>query len=57
VALLTGSNTIVELLGYRNPSVARIRRGTRDPGAADVSIVVEDLEATVASTEANRGQL
>ena len=53
VALLAGSNTIVELLCYRKPVGRPYTLRTCDPGAAHVCIVVEDLEATVASMEAS----
>lgn len=46
VALLAGSNTIVELLCYRRPVGAPYTLRTCDAGAAHVCVVVDDLDAT-----------
>jgi catechol 2,3-dioxygenase-like lactoylglutathione lyase family enzyme len=46
VSLLAGSNTIVELLCYRNPVGRPNTLRTCDVGAAHVCIVVDDLDAT-----------
>jgi catechol 2,3-dioxygenase-like lactoylglutathione lyase family enzyme len=46
VAILAGSNTIVELLCYRRPVGDDHTLRTCDPGAAHVCIVVEDVDAT-----------
>ncbi len=46
VALLAGTNTIVELLCYRRPVGVPYTLRTCDPGAAHVCIVVDDLDAT-----------
>lgn len=45
VALLAGSNTIVELLCYRRPVGRQHTLRTCDAGAAHVCIVVENLDA------------
>ena len=54
VALLAGSNTIVELLCYGRPAGLPYTLRTCDVGAAHVCIVVDDLEATC-SEMAGRG--
>lgn len=46
VALLAGSNTIVELLCYGSPAGRPYTLRTCDVGAAHVCIVVGDLDAT-----------
>jgi catechol 2,3-dioxygenase-like lactoylglutathione lyase family enzyme len=46
VAILAGSNTIVELLCYRNPVGDPYTLRCCDPGAAHACIVVDDLNAT-----------
>jgi catechol 2,3-dioxygenase-like lactoylglutathione lyase family enzyme len=46
VALLAGSNTIVELLCYANPEGRPYTLRACDPGVAHVCIVVDDLDAT-----------
>jgi len=51
VSLLAGSNTIVELLCYRNPVGQPYTLRTCDPGAAHVCIVVDDLQATCVAME------
>jgi len=46
VALLAGSNALVELLSYRSPETRPSAPRACDPGAAHVCMVVEDLDAT-----------
>jgi catechol 2,3-dioxygenase-like lactoylglutathione lyase family enzyme len=47
VSILAGSNTILELLCYRNPASGARELRTCDPGAAHICIVVEDIQARV----------
>jgi catechol 2,3-dioxygenase-like lactoylglutathione lyase family enzyme len=47
VALLAGSNTLLELLCYRHPAPRPYALRPCDAGAAHVCIVVEDIEARV----------
>lgn len=46
VALLAGSNLVLELLQYRSPGNTRTRQLPSDVGSAHVCIVVDDLAAT-----------
>jgi catechol 2,3-dioxygenase-like lactoylglutathione lyase family enzyme len=47
VAILAGSNTLLELLCYRHPAPRPYALRACDAGAAHVCIVVEDIEARV----------
>jgi catechol 2,3-dioxygenase-like lactoylglutathione lyase family enzyme len=49
VSLLAGSNTVVELLCYRNPEGKPYTLRACDAGAAHVCLVVEDLDAVHAA--------
>lgn len=52
VSLMAGSNTILELLCYRNPVGGDHTLRTCDVGAAHVCIVVDDLDETCARMKA-----
>jgi catechol 2,3-dioxygenase-like lactoylglutathione lyase family enzyme len=49
VALLAGSNALLELLCYRSPQGTPAAPRACDPGTAHVCLVVEDLDATYAA--------
>jgi len=53
VALLAGSNTVLELLCYSSPPGEPYRLRCCDVGAAHVCVVVDDLEATVTAMRAH----
>ena len=46
VALLAGSNIVLELLQYRNPIGKEFTLRTCDIGAAHICVVVDDLDST-----------
>ena len=52
VALLAGSNTVLELLSYASPPGDRYQLRCCDVGAAHLCVVVDDLEATVTAMRA-----
>jgi catechol 2,3-dioxygenase-like lactoylglutathione lyase family enzyme len=57
VALLAGTNVLLELLCYRSPEGQPHRPRACDPGAAHVCMVVEDLDATYAALRAGGAAL
>ncbi|CAB4962838.1 unannotated protein [freshwater metagenome] len=52
VALLVGSNILIELLCYRNPVGERYQLRNCDAGAAHICVTVDDLDRTVADMTA-----